>query len=121
MTKGRVVQIVAATSRYATADGITSSSSPEEVRRWYPDLQSFVRVGYHTEAEGGRDIIFWDDPNKGIAFEFWYGRTARRRYLEAIIIHEPGAQLLPEGRLESASEWQKLASYALEPPSSKSR
>ncbi|OLE52182.1 MAG: hypothetical protein AUG51_19710 [Acidobacteria bacterium 13_1_20CM_3_53_8] len=118
VSKGRVIQIVAATNRYATANGITSSSSPDQIRRQYPNLQSFVRLGYHTEAEGGRDIVFWDDLNGGIAFEFWYSRTSRQRYLEAIIVHEPGAQLLPEGCLESPSEWQKLKPYFLEPPNS---
>ena len=118
-SRGRVVQITVATNRYATSDGITTSSSIDEIRRRYPNLQSFVRVGFHSEAEGGRDIVFWDDRNGGIAFEFWYDRRSRQRYLEAIIVHKSGEQLLPDGCMESPSEWQQLKPYALEPPDTK--
>lgn len=115
-SKGTVIQIIVATHRYATSDGITTSSSTDEIRRRYPNLQSFARVGFHSEAVGGRDTVFWDDPNGGIAFEFWYDRRSRQRYLEAIIVHEQGAQLLPQGCMESPSEWQQMKPYALELP-----
>ena len=118
VSKGRIIQIEAATTRYATSGGITYFSPPDEVRRQYPNLKAFVRVGYHSEAEGGRNVIYWDDLNGGIAFEFWYSRTTRQRYLEAIIMHEPGVQLIPESCAASPSDWQQLDPYALEQPSS---
>jgi hypothetical protein len=121
VSKDRVLQIKVATTRYATAADIKHDSPPEEIRRYYPGLQAHMRLGYHSEAEGGRDVIYWDDHTRGIAFEFWYERKANKRYLEAIIVYQPGAPLIPEDCTASASDWRQLEPFALELTTSRPR
>jgi len=113
VSKGRVIQIKVSTTRYSTSAGIKHNSRPEEIRQHYPQVQAYMRLGYHSEAEGGRDIVYWDDRNSGIAFEFWYDRDAKKRYLEAVIVYPPNARLIPETCDASPSDWRQLKPFTL--------
>lgn len=45
LKEGRIFQIEVDTPRYRTAEGITNDSSPEDVRRHYPQVQTYVLLG----------------------------------------------------------------------------
>ena len=118
---GRVFQIEAATPRFRTANGITEGSSPEDVRRRYPQLHAYVLLNSGTEVEGGRDLIYWVDSQSGIAFEFQYDNKTRNRYVSKVIVFEPGSEFQPEGCVQPQQEWRGLGPFALEPLTSEGK
>jgi len=65
---GRVFQIEVATPRFRTKEGLTTRSSPEEIRRSYEDLRSYALMGKFSEALGGLPLIFLGGSLEGIGF-----------------------------------------------------
>lgn len=116
LRKGRIMSMAAATPRYATAEGIKNGSSPEDVRRNYQQLQSYVPVNSGAKIVGGRDIIYWVSRRRGIAFELYYNPQTRKRFVESVIVFEPGGEFPPNGSCPSPQEWRELKPFALEPP-----
>lgn len=114
--EGLVFQIDSATTRYRTAEGITTDSSPSRVRRYYRDLRAYVLSNYTDEARGGRPLIYWIDEAKGIAFTFAYSRSMRTRYLFQIIVFEPKTQICSFDGMMNSPDRQELAPYSLEIP-----
>jgi hypothetical protein len=122
LTNGRIAQIEVAAPRYHTVDGITESTLPEEVRRHYPQLRAYALLNSGADFVGGRDLIYWIEPQQGIAFEFQYSRKTQKRFLASISIFVPGADFLPHARcVESPQEWRELQSFALEAPNDHKR
>jgi hypothetical protein len=115
LRNGHIISMAAATPRYSTAEGIKNGSSPDDVRRSYPQLRAYVLVNTASKISGGRDIIYWVDRERGIAFEFYYDPPKRRRYVESVIVFEPGGQFPPNGSCSAAEEWRELKPFALEP------
>lgn len=116
LENGHVFQIESATQRFRTAEGITESSSPEEIRRHYPRLRAYQLVHSGADIVGGRDLIYWVGRDQGIAFEFAYHRRADRRLVYRIIVFEPDTEFLPRGCVEEPQEWRELLPFSLEPP-----
>jgi hypothetical protein len=116
---GQVFQIESATPRFQTAEGITLDSSPEDVRRHYPELRAYVLLHSDAAVVGGRDLIFWVDRQKGIAFELYYNRHLRKRRVYKVIIFAPDTEYQPEGCVVPPQSWQELDPYALESPRNK--
>ncbi len=114
--EGLVWQIDTMTTRYHTAEGLTSYSSPEEVRRYYKNLRAYLFLGPPSEAVGGRPPIIWMDREKGIAFSFAYYREEHRRYLYEIIVFKPKSDFCLEGYSMDPSNLRELAPYSLEAP-----
>ena len=110
----RIYQIVAATPRYATREGIKSGDTPGLVRRYYPSIQAFALLGSGSQVVGGRDVIYWVDQQQGIAFEFYYDSKTRKRYLEGIVVFDPEVSFLPEGCISPPQKWVKLKPFSLE-------
>jgi hypothetical protein len=117
LRNNRIYQIFADTPRYATAAGITSDSSPQNVRRNHLTLQSYVLMHSGSKVNGGRDLIYWVDRSTGIAFEFYYHRSLDTRRVASIIVFEPDVEFLPKGCNEIPQEWRELKPFASELPS----
>jgi hypothetical protein len=111
---GRVFQIESDTPRYRTAEGITSDATPESVHSKYPDLQAYVLRGSGSKVNGGRDLVYWVDRQRGIAFEFYYNSKAKKRRVSKTIVFEPGSEFQPEGHVSSPQELHGLKAFALQ-------
>lgn len=69
---GRVWQISSTLAEFATVNGIKSGSSPQDVRRQFKGLESYVYRGRTPEALHQSPLIVWVDRPAGIAFSFVY-------------------------------------------------
>jgi hypothetical protein len=114
--KGRIFQIESATTRFETAEGITTFDSPEKVRTTYKDMHAFVLLTPPSPALGDRPLIFWVDRKKGIAFALAFDPSQHKRYVYKIIVFEPGHDFCPEQEKNGSPKWQEIRSYSLEPP-----
>lgn len=110
-----VFQIDSGTSSFRTQDGITRSSSPQEVRRRYPHLRAYILSEGFSEASGGHPLVYWVDSERGIAFGFAYSRrTHQNSYLSWIIVFRPHAEVCPEYSPLGPSEKREIPPYTLE-------
>jgi hypothetical protein len=116
INKDRVFQIESATTRFKTAEGITTFSAPEDVRNVYKNLRAFVLLTPPVPALGDRPLVFWIDKKRGLAFAFAYDPSHRKRYVYKIIVFEPNKEFCPELEKTSSPKWQGLAPYSVEPP-----
>ncbi len=114
--KGRIFQIESSTTRFQTAEGITTFESPEKVAEAYKDIRSFVLLTPPSPALGSRPLVFWIDKKKGIAFAFAYDRPHRKRYVYKVIVFEPNKEFCPEQEKTNSNKWQPIRPGALEPP-----
>jgi len=112
LANGRVFQIESASRRYRTADGITQDSSSDDVRRRYPATQALVLANSGSKVNGGRDLIYWFDPNLGIAFELYYDQPTRKRRTSKIIVFSPGSSFQPGGCVSPPQQLRKLKPFA---------
>jgi len=110
-----VFQIDSATTRYRTKEGITIGSPPEDVRRHYPHLLSYILSNMFSEAQGGRPLVYWVDREQGIAFAFAYSRRTRRRSLGQIIVFKPNSEICPTDDSIDSLAKRELKPYSLEP------
>ena len=116
-----VFQIDSATRPFRTVDGITVGSSPEEVRKHYPGMHSYVLSNNTSEAEGGRPIVYWIDQDRGIAFGFVYSRSGGKRYLYEIIVFKPKSEVCPSDDSTNSPAKRELPPYSLEPSETQTR
>ena len=114
--KGKVFQIESATTRFHTAEGITTFDHADKVAEAYKDMRAFTLLTPPVPALGDRPLVFWIDKKKGIAFAFAYYPQEHKRYLYKIIIFEPNKTFCPEEEKTDSPKWQAIPSYALEPP-----
>jgi hypothetical protein len=114
--KGRIFQIESSTTRFQTAEGITTFDHADKVASAYKDLHAFTLLTPPVPALGDRPLVFWIDKRKGIAFVFAYYPKEHKRYLYKIIVFEPNKNFCPEEETTGSSKWQAIPSYALEPP-----
>jgi hypothetical protein len=108
-------QIDVATNRYRTSQGITTDSSPQEVRKHYAGLHSYILSEITNEALGGRPLVYWIDREHGIAFAFAYAKTERKRYLYEIIVFRPKSEICPADDSINSPAKRELTPYSLEP------
>jgi len=116
LKKGKVFQIESATTRFHTAEGLTTFDHGDKVAGAYKDLRAYTLLTPPVPALGSRPLVFWIDKKKGIAFVFAYYPKERKRYLYKIIVFEPNKTFCPEEESIGSSKWQAIPSYALEPP-----
>jgi hypothetical protein len=114
--KGAITQIEAGTSRFRTQDGITWDSLPSQVKEHYPGLKAYEAIGTTSEAVGGRNLIFWVDWNRGLAFVFAYSRKGEQWGVYKIVVFSPGGKFCPEADVPTRDRWRELAPYSLEAP-----
>jgi hypothetical protein len=89
---GKAVQFAFEADKPATADGISTHSSLEDVTKQYPSVK---RLQY--QAKTGQ-VDYYDDIKKGIAFEFKVSDPDEKtkKFLYAILVHRPGKHVIPE-------------------------
>lgn len=114
--KGKVFQIESSTTRFQTAEGITTFDPPEKVANTYKDLRAYVLLTPPSPALGSRPLVFWIDKKKGSAFALAYDPPHHKRYVYKIIVFEPNKEFCPEQDKTNSNKWQPLRPYALEPP-----
>lgn len=112
----QIYQITADTPRYATVNGITSDSSPEDVRRSFPASKAYVLLHSASKVVGGKDLVYWVDQASGIALNFYYNRKLNQRRVASIIVFDPSIKFLPKGCISPPQEWRKLQPFSLEVP-----
>ena len=116
LKKGKVFQIESSTTRFHTAEDITTFDSPEKVAAAYREMRAWVLLTPPVPALGDRPLVFWIDRKRGIAFAFAYDPSHHKRYVYKVIVFEPGKDLCPELEKTSSSKWQSIRPYATEPP-----
>lgn len=116
LKKGKIYQIESSTTRFHTADDITTFDPPEKVAHAYKDMRAFVLLTAPNPALGSRPPVFWIDKKKGIAFEFAYDVSHHKRYVYKIIVFEPNKMFCPEQETVNSSKWQSISPYSVEPP-----
>jgi glycosyltransferase involved in cell wall biosynthesis len=115
MKKGRVFQIESSTTRFHTAEDITTFDSPDKVAHAYKDMRAYVLLTAPNPALGSRPLVFWVDKKKGIAFALAFDPSHHKRYVYKIIVFEPNKNFCPEQETINSTKWQSLPAYALEP------
>lgn len=116
LRKGKIFQIESATTRFHTAEDITTFDSPEKVANTYKDLRAWVLLTPPSAALGDRPLVFWMDKRKGIAFALAYDPSHHKRYVYKVIVFEPGKDFCPEQDKITSNKWQAIRPYAVEPP-----
>jgi len=116
ISKGKVFQIESATTRFKTAEGITTFNAPEDVRNIYKNLRAFALLTAPVPALGDRPLVFWVDKKKGIAFSLAYDPSRHKRYVYKVIVFEPNKEFCPEQEKTSSPKWQGINPYSTEPP-----
>ena len=114
--KGKIFQIESATTRFRTAEGITTFDHADKVAENYKDLRAFTLLSPPAPALGDRPLVYWIDKKNGIAFVFAYYAKEHKRYIYKIIVFEPNKTFCPEEETVNSPKWQAIPSYALEPP-----
>jgi len=114
--KGKVFQIESSTTRFHTAEDITTFDAPEKVRNAYKEMHAWVLLIAPSPLLGSRPPVFWIDKKKGIAFEFAFDAPHHKRYVYKIIVFEPNKTFCPEQETLNSLKWQALDPYAMEPP-----
>lgn len=116
LKKGKVFQIESSTTRFTTAEGITTFYPPEKVAAAYKDMRAWVLLTPPVPSLGDRPLVFWIDRKRGIAFALAYDPPHHKRYVYKVIVFEPGRDICPELEKTSSPKWQSIHPYALEPP-----
>ncbi|MFZ0731863.1 MAG: hypothetical protein WAM79_06035 [Candidatus Sulfotelmatobacter sp.] len=116
LKKGKVFQIESSTTRFQTAEGITTFDSPEKVANDYKGLRAWVLLTPPVPSLGDRPLVFWIDKRKGVAFTFAYDPQRHKRYVYKVIVFEPNKDFCPEQEKTNSPKWQPIRPYAVEPP-----
>lgn len=116
LKKGKTFQIESSTTRFHTAEGITTFDPPDKVASAYKDMRAWVLLNPPSPSLGSRPLVFWIDKKKGIAFSFAYDPSRHKRYVYKIIVFEPNKDLCPELEKPNSNKWQSIRPYAVEPP-----
>ncbi len=89
-TEGKIIQINSTAPVPVTADGINCKSTLAQVSARYKKLKC-------SEYRGkGRRIDYYDDVERGIAFEFTRAEDETDKALYAIIMHLPGKPVIAD-------------------------
>ena len=116
LKKGKIFQIESSTTRFQTAEGITTFDPPEKVAQAYKEMRAWALLTTPSPALGSRPLVFWIDKKKGIAFAFAYDPSHHKRYVYKVIVFEPNKDICPELEKVSSPKWQSIRPYAVEPP-----
>lgn len=116
MKKGKIFQIESSTTRFHTAEDITTFDSPDKVAQTYKDMRAYVLLTAPNPAIGSRPLVFWVDKKKGVAFALAFDPSHHKRYVYKTIVFEPNKNFCPEQETINSTKWQSLQPYTLEPP-----
>lgn len=116
----RVIQI-AVQSNYPratpeTAEKILPGSTPEQVRKYYPNAnKAFTKLGSASTSSGYAPSIFWVDQKAGIAFEFYIDQS-RGRVVDKIHIFSASQKMIFGSSCESDEDLRELPPFDLKVP-----
>ncbi len=116
MKKGKIFQIESSSTRFHTAEDITTFDSPDKVAHAYKDMRAYVLLTAPNPAIGSRPLVFWVDKKKGIAFALAFDPSHHKRYVYKIIVFEPNKNFCPEQDTINSTKWQSIPPYMVEPP-----
>ena len=116
LRKNGVFQIESEATRFRTAEGITEHSLPEDVERHYPNMEAYELLSSASDLVGNRNLIYWVDRDRGIAFGYYYNTQKRRRLVFRVIIFQPKTDFRPNGCVTRPQELRRLRPYSLDPP-----
>jgi hypothetical protein len=116
LKKGKVFQIESSTTRFHTAEDISTFDSPEKVEKSYKEMKAWVLLTPPSPALGSRPPVFWIDKKRGIAFELAYDAPHHKRYVYKVIVFEPNKMFCPEQETINSLKWQAIDAYSVEPP-----
>src|SRR5581483_6499990 len=92
--KNSVKQISVTSANFTTPEGLSTSSSLADVEKYY---QSLKKNSYFVHGSGGGLVNYYDDIDKGIAFEFSAADSPQPEFKAyAIIVHRAGESVTPE-------------------------
>lgn len=112
--KGLATQIESFTTRFETSDGVKPDDLPSKLRHSFPKLQAFKLLGSGSEIDGGEDIIYWVEKEKGIAFGiYYYPRKAEKR-IGSIIIFQPDTEFLPGFKILPPRRFIKIPDWSVD-------
>lgn len=112
----KVFQIESTTTRFQTAEGVTTYDPPDKVARAYKNMSAYVLLTQPQPSLGDRPLVFWVDKKKGIAFALAFDASRHKRYLYKIVVFAPHKTFCPEQEKTDSPKWQSIHPYALEPP-----
>jgi len=116
LKKGKVFQIESSSTRFHTAEDITTFDSPEKVEKSYREMRAWALLTPPSPALGSRPPVFWIDKRRGIAFELAYDVPHHKRYVYKVIVFQSNKTFCPEQETEGSLKWQAIDGYAVEPP-----
>jgi hypothetical protein len=96
-----------------TKEGLTRGSTPEEIRKFYPDIKAFLLKYSASDLNGPRDLVYWVDQS-GIAFELYFNREAHKREVGYIYIFDPTKTFYPACGVDILNDWVELPKFATE-------
>ena len=113
----KIDQIKIQSEKFKTPEGLTVGSTPKQVRRFYPNIRTFVQLNTQCNCTGGKNLIFWIDEQKGVAFRFQYWQNVKARRLSYIFVFQPGTRFLPEGCVYLETQgWEEIKPFSVETP-----
>jgi hypothetical protein len=96
---GQVAQVKVTSTRFNTPEGLTTESPLAKVQKHYTKLS---RSRHFVHGSGGGLIDYYDDVQRGIAFEFTSVASETPDFKPyAIVVHRPGQRVIPENDEES--------------------
>jgi hypothetical protein len=104
-----IYQLSVQTPRFALSNGIKTEASEKQVKGAYPHGRRYVLLGSGMVAVGGRDLVYWVDKKQGVAFELYWYREKKQRFVRAIDIFRRGTDYFPEGCITPPQEWRELS------------
>jgi hypothetical protein len=103
-----IYQLSVQTPRFALPNGLTIDASEKKVKAAYPNGRGHVLLGSGAAYVGGRDLVYWVDKKKGIAFELYWDGEKKQRLVRAIDIFRKGGLYFPQGCVTPPQEWREL-------------
>lgn len=98
---------------YRTSTGLAVGSQPSSVKREFAPLEAYALLHDNPPSQGGRDLIYWVNESKGIAFAFAYEGPTFGRRVWSVDVFKPGTRFLPGGCVQYPQRWKKLTPYAI--------
>jgi len=111
LNEGKVYHLSFSSSKYSTEEGISLESFAEDIVKKYKDyqnLQKYVLLNSGGKVNGGEDLIYWVEQDKGIAFELYYDKKSGKRRVWSIDVFDPQIIYQPKGCVSPPQSLKKI-------------
>jgi hypothetical protein len=98
LRNGEVFQIDTYSQRFSLPS-LAVEDLPSKLPALYPDLKAYEMQNSSAIVDGGRNLVFWIDSEKGIAFELYnfQGQTRSYRRIGSISVFDSSVGYYPKG------------------------